>query len=157
MTQPSRAEIVAQVLSMIDHSKGLFGERRPTQGQMVVTGIQMRGSPENRIGFCVQIRKNRGQFGSDMVFLRHPNEALTTHENQCYFAMTQEQEALARTLFTHLPQDEDYSHGYKCYDKVHEKGFLIENSASQPMPNTPFIVTVQGGDGGCERTMVMPD
>jgi len=67
-----------------------------------------------------------------MVFLRHPDERLTTHENQCYIAMTEEQEHLARQLFSQLPEAEDYSHGYRCCDKIHEVGFLIETSTSQP-------------------------
>jgi hypothetical protein len=140
----NRHDIIEAVLALTDYKKGMYGDgRHPSQGQMVITGPQMGATREKRIGFCVQIRKNCGQFGSDMVFLRHPDESLTTHENQSYFAMTAEQESLARTLFTHLPEDEDYSEGYRCCDKVTEIGFLIDHSKSKPMPNTPFNLTIE--------------
>jgi hypothetical protein len=140
-----RSEVVKQVLALTDYAKGMYGNRHPAQGQMVVTGPQMGGSAEKRIGYCVQIRKNCGQFGSDMVFLRHPDGSLTTHENQAYFTMTEDQEKLARTLFSELPEGEDYSEGYRCCNKVHELGFLIDYSESTPMPNTPFNLTISDG------------
>jgi hypothetical protein len=65
-----------------------------------------------------------------------------THENQGFFLMTAEQELLARPLFEELKEDEDYSHGYLCCDKVQEVGFVVENSASVPSPDTPFAITV---------------
>ena len=146
------SEVILAVIGMTDYSKGLFGgERLPTQGQMVVTGPNNL-TVEKRLGFCVQVRKGCGQFGSDMVFLRHPDGSLTTHENQAYFPMSEEQEALARTVFTDLPEDEDYTHGYLCCAKVHEVGFLIENSKSQPTPNTPFSLTVESSNG--DRTLI---
>jgi hypothetical protein len=140
-----RSEIVKQVLALTDYTKGMYGDRHPAQGQMVVTGQQVGGSTEGRIGYCVQIRKNCGQFGSDMVFLRRPDGGLTTHENQGYYPMTDEQEKLARSLFAELPEDEDYSEGYLCCGKVHELGFLIDHSKSTPTPNTPFNLTVSDG------------
>lgn len=147
MTTPSRAEIVAQILSLTDYNLSFtFSDpRHPAQGQFVITGPQITSNVENRIGFCVQIRRNRGQFGSDMVFLRHPCGGLTTHENQSYFGMTPEQELLARSLFEaeDLPENEDYSHGYLCCGKVHETGFIVDDSASQPTPDTPFTITVR--------------
>lgn len=152
-----RHEVVEQVLALTDYAKGMYGgERHPAQGQMVITGPNMGQHAEKRIGFCVQVRKNCGQFGSDMVFLRHPDESLTTHENQAYFAMTEIQENLARTIFTHLPENEDYSEGYRCCDKVHEIGFLIDHSASTPLPNTPFNLTIESRNpyGGASKTLI---
>ena len=128
-----RAALVERVLSLTDFSLLVRSGSSLKQGQFLVTGPQVgEKHPEKRIGFCIQVRLRCGQFGSDMVFLRHPDESLTTHENQCYIAMTDEQEQLARQLFSHLPEDQDYSQGYRCCDKVHEVGFLIEDSASQP-------------------------
>lgn len=139
-----RHELLKQVIAMTDYTRVMYGgDRNAAQGQMVVTGPTQASSPEKRIGFCVQIRKNCGQFGSDMVFLRHPDGSLTTHENQAYFAMTADQELLARELFTDLPENEDYSEGYRCCDKVHEVGFLITHSASTPTPNQPFSLTIK--------------
>lgn len=142
-----RHQVVEQIIAMTDHAKGMFGgDRKPAQGQMVVTGHNMGWHAEKQIGFCVQIRTGRGQYGSDMVFLRHPDGSLTTHENQGYFAMTADQEKLARTIFTYLPEDEDYSVGYLCGGKVHETGFLIDKSTSSPQPNQPFNLVVESSD-----------
>ena len=156
MVKDTNVEVVQQILALIDYSLGLNFGRQPRQGQFVITGPQMGGSPERRIGFCVQIRKNSGQFGSDMVFIRHPDGGLVTHENQSYFAMTEEQERLARSLFKNLPEDEDYSHGYTCCAKVREVGFIVENSASQPAPVTPSMLTITEtkGDGSSSATCV---
>jgi hypothetical protein len=146
---------VEKILSLTEYEKGLYGGgRSPSQGQMLITGPGPH--PERRIGFCVQIRKNCGQFGSDMIFLRHPDGSLVTHENQAFFPMTEEQEVLARTIFTDLPEDEDYSRGYSCCDKVHAVGFLIAHSESKPMPNTPFNIVVESRDpdGEAHKTFI---
>ncbi|MEX3983781.1 hypothetical protein AB4Y45_32885 [Paraburkholderia sp. EG287A] len=143
-----RAARVAQIIDMCDYSRHVSGlsdalTHKLTQGCMVVTGLQAgERNQERRLGFCVQIRKGRGQFRSDMVFLRHPDGRLVTHENQGFFLMTPEQEALARPLFEDLPEDEDFTHGYLCCNKVKEVGFIVENSASEPAPDTPFALTV---------------
>lgn len=143
-----RAARVAQIIDMCDYTRYVSGLssaliQKLTQGCMVVTGLQAGAREQERqLGFCVQIRKGRGQFSSDMVFLRHTDGKLITHENQGFFLMTPEQEALARPLFEDLPEDEDYSHGYLCCNKVQEVGFIVENSASVPTPDTPFAITI---------------
>lgn len=143
-----RAARVARIISTCDPDRFVSGlsetsMRTMTQGCMVVTGLQAdRRDPERQIGFCVQIRRKRGQFGSDMVFLRHTDGSLVTHENQGFFLMTAEQETLARPLFVELPEQEDYSHGYSCCNKVREVGFVIENSASVPTPDASFAIAM---------------
>lgn len=139
------ADVIRKVISLVDWQHMIMPGRYPAQGQFVVTGGVLGGGDEaKRIGYCVQIRKGRGQFGSDMVFLRHPDGALITHENQCYIGMTEEQERLARSIFTVLPEDEDYSNGYRCCGKIEEVGFIIENSASEPTPDQPFTIMISG-------------
>lgn len=143
-----RAARIARIIGTCDPERFVSGLsetsiRRLTEGCMVVTGLQAgRSNPERHIGFCVQIRRKRGQFGSDMVFLRHTDGSLVTHENQGFFLMTAEQEALARPLFVELPEQEDYSLGYSCCGKVREVGFVIENSASVPIPDTSFAIAM---------------
>ena len=150
MTKDARAQLVAQIIGMCEPTRHVSGlsdtsMKKMSQGCMVVTGMQVgRREPERQLGFCVQIRKARGQFGSDMVFLRHTDGALVTHENQSFFLMTEEQEALARPLFQELPEEEDYSHGYSCCNNVREVGFVVENSASVPTPDTSFAITIKG-------------
>lgn len=146
-TAEERAARVAQIIASCDYTRTVIGlddcRNTLTQGCMLVTGRQQGSSNQERLlGFCVQVRRGRGQFRSDMVFLRHPDGSLGAHENQSYYLMTPEQEALARPLFEHLPEDEDYCGGYSCSEKVHEVGFVIENSASTPTPDTPFGIVI---------------
>lgn len=139
----SGAAIANKVLGMADYTRRCRAGY-PAQGQFVTTAFLPFASAEQQMGFCVQVRKGRGQFGSDMVFLRHPAGGLTTHENQSFNAMTDEQEAMARSLFEseNLPEAEDYSRGYSCYGKVHEVGFLIEDSKSEPKPDVAFSFAI---------------
>ena len=145
-------QLIENILDNLDYTLSLGFSKRPSQGQIVVTGYQFGAPKKRRLGYCVQIRVGRGQFGSDMVFLRHLDGGLVTHENQCFYGLTPEQEALVRPLFKGMIEEEDYTHGYLCCGKVMEVGFLIENSKSEPMPNTPFSVTITNGAGGVQRT-----
>lgn len=142
-----REALVNRILALTDYRNTVWGLGTPERnklkvkpGMMVITGPQFRSSLERHLGFIVQIRLGRGQFGSDMVFVRHPDGMLVTHENQCFCQMSEDQEALARPLFTDLPEDEDLTRGYSCCDKVHEVGFFIQDSASKPMPDSPFAI-----------------
>lgn len=135
-------DIIEKIIAMRDPGSMIFKDLKYLQ--FVITGMNTDGDLAKRVGYCVQIRKKRGQFGSDMVFLRHADGRLTTHENQSYYAMTPQQEALARQIFDILPEDEEIEKGYMCVDKVHEVGFVIENSASKPSPDTPFSITIMG-------------
>lgn len=132
---------LACIVELNDFQRMIGFSGHPEKGQFVVTGPNFQGD-HARVGYCVQIRKSVGQFGSDMVFLRHANGSLTTHENQCYCAMNAEQEELARAIFEVLPEDEDYVLGYKDCEKVHEVGFLIENSSSCGTPDAPFAIAI---------------
>lgn len=113
------------------------------KGQYVMTGHIVGAEVlQRRIGFCVQVRLKRGQFRSDMVFLRHPDGNLVTHENQFFWALTDEQLERAILLFSDKAEDEDYEHGYRCAGGVHEKGFLVSDSDSTPAPDTPFSIII---------------
>lgn len=145
--------VVQRVIDTADRERTMIGAQRfPQQGQFVTTGFQMAPSIERYVGFCVQVRKGCGQFGSDMVFLRHPSGLLVTHENQAFFALSEEHEALVRGLYDpeDLPEAEDYSVGYRCVNKVHETGFLIEraDTVTPATPATPVRLTVRGGASG---------
>lgn len=114
------------ILAKTDVDLFLGALAHPQQGQFVITGPQMGGSVLRRIGFCVQVRKDIGAFGSHLVFLRHADGSLCTHENQSFFGMTAAQEAAARECFDALPEEEDYSRGYTIGGEQQETGFIIE-------------------------------
>lgn len=147
LSAESRVGIISRIRKLVDHQRYRSGLLAGADGplaerQLVVVGASRDLDPEHGIGYCVQVRLGRGQFGSDMVFLRHPDDRLVTHENQGFWGMTPAQEALARPLFATQPEDEDCSHGYKCCGGVHEKGFLVQDSASSASPDTAFGFTV---------------
>lgn len=125
------ADVLLQLTDNIDCMKSIRTGEHPQFGQFVLTGISF-APPVNRIGFCVQVRRGVGQFGSDVVFLRHADGSLCVHENNSYFALNDEQEALARSVFCTLPEDEGEDNVYGDTQGVREQGFVIESSASKP-------------------------
>lgn len=141
ITALTTEQALARIVELNDFNRMITHDRTPSQGQFVVTGPNFQGD-HARVGYCVQIRKCVGQFGSDMVFLRHANGSLTVHENNCYCAMDSEQEELARAAFEVLPEDEEYELGYSDCAKVHEVGFLIEASQSRGTPDAPFAIAI---------------
>lgn len=146
------------ILAQTDSDLFLGGLGYPAQGQFVITGPQMGGTDESRVGFCVQVRKGVGAFGSHVVFLRHASGNLTTHENQGFFGMTPQQEADTRTLFDSLPEDEDYTQGYSICGEQHAIGFLVENAAVplQHVSGSSMHLTIEetNADGEKSTTLV---
>ncbi|EIX9725650.1 plasmid protein [Klebsiella pneumoniae] len=130
--------IIKAIVDAADYQRMISYNQNPAFGQFVVAGYN-GGPAESRLGYCVQVRKKVGQFGSDIVFLRHASGTLTAHENNCYVAVTEEQEALARSVFKLLPDDEEPEKGYSDPAGVHETGFVIENSASKASTGGPSV------------------
>lgn len=140
MTEKLEAQLQS-ITALNDYKNLIRHDSHPEQGQFVVTGPNCGGDID-RVGYCLQVRKGVGQFGSDMILLRHAGGNITVHENQCFFAMNAVQEELARAVFTVLPEQEDYAGGYKDCEKVHEVGFIIEHSASRGSPDTSFSIMI---------------
>lgn len=130
--------IIKAIVDAADYQRMISHNNNPAFGQFVVAGYN-GGPAESRLGYCVQVRKKVGQFGSDIVFLRHASGTLTAHENNCYVAVTEEQEALARSVFKLLPDDEEPEKGYSDPAGVHETGFVIEDSASKASTGGPSV------------------
>lgn len=103
------------------------------KGMFVLTGPSFSNEVMNRVGYLIQVRNKCGQFGSDRVFLRLADGTIADWQNQGFFKLLPEDEALARSVFESHPDDEDDSIGYWDCDQVHEIGFIIEKSASKPM------------------------
>lgn len=125
-------------------------------GQFVQTGMQVGGTPALKaIGYCVQVRKRCGQYGSDMVLLRHSDGKLTVHENQSFYALSAEDEARIRPFFEVVPEQEEPGLGYSCCDGILEMGFIIERSTSQPSPAQPVMITTMtpSADGAVKQTI----
>jgi hypothetical protein len=152
----STVDALKQIMALTDYRRRMKDlAKAEGPGCFVVTGPQPGWNPLKHVGYCVQVRKQCGQYRSDMVFLRHPDGSLTTHENQSFFAMTAEQEVLAREIFEVLPEDEDFSQGFSCTDKIREIGYVIENSASKASSghSTVMMTTTEAQpDGSVKKT-----
>ena len=140
MDNEDAVKILATIGTNMDWSRMISSSSHPAFGQFVVTGPNSL-PVSNRVGFCVQVRRKVGQFGSDMVLLRHADGSLCIHENNCYVALTEEQEELARGVFKVLPEDESSDREYRAND-VWETGFVIDNSVTKGTPDVPFAITI---------------
>jgi hypothetical protein len=131
----ARPALVKKIIQMRDPMRFVMSfksdaAKHLTPGCLVVTGPQeQEPNIERRLGYCVQVRLGRFGHDSDEVFLRQTDGTLVSYENQHFYRMTPEQEALARPLFAILPETEDYQRGYSCVDQRHEAGFIIAEPA----------------------------
>lgn len=71
----NRESALARIVELNDFQRMICTSSNPGQGQFVVTGPNFKGD-HGRVGYCVQVRKRVGQFGSDMVLLRHADDSL---------------------------------------------------------------------------------
>ncbi|EML3441831.1 plasmid protein [Proteus mirabilis] len=140
MDNEDAVNILTSIGANMDWSRMIRTSSHPAFGQFVITGPNSL-PVSNRVGFCVQVRRKVGQFGSDMVILRHADGSLCIHENNCYVALTEEQEELARGVFKVLPEDESSESEYGA-NGVWETGFVIENSETKGTPDVPFVIAI---------------
>jgi hypothetical protein len=139
-----RDHVLEHVLENVSYANCLMGlgQPKPTQdlrGRFMVAGYNGEAAL-GRVGYCVQIRRKQGQFGSDCVWLRLADGSLTIHQNNSYMSISIEDEALIRPFFVHLPEDEDYEDGFHiqgCPDSMRTE-FIVE-------PDEDFVP--RGGEG----------
>lgn len=135
---------IEEILRQSAGERPVLRSQNISYGQFIETGPQ-RGGVIQSIGYCVQIRKGVGVYGTDIVFLRHADGRLVTHENQFFFALGDEQVEQAKVLFDCLPADEEAPLGYGDCNGVREVGFIIENSSSKPgFPGESVHIRVEG-------------
>jgi hypothetical protein len=72
-------------------------------GDVLVTGLHREGDNLSYIGRVVQIREKQGAFFSDLVLIRHPDEKLRAHANQCFWILCPED--AARVIERYYPKD----------------------------------------------------
>lgn len=132
--------------------------QHPQPGEYVVTGLQVGNVHGEKgwhyyVGYVVQIRKKAGAFGSDAVFLRHPNGELFVHSNQSYYRMNDYWLSKLKALYPEgmTPEDhEDYSKAYTICDKYPELGKIVEatpDTTQQVENGPPVTITIDHGDG----------
>lgn len=144
-----KIEVLKLITSEIsqDSYEGMFsvGGKYPYRGQFLIRGSHMFAPAIQSVGYVTQIRVGRGQFKSDMYFLRLADGSLLTVENDCYLKMTHEQEPLCRTIFEMLPEDEGFESDpeYRDCEGIGERGFIVKNSMSVPTADAPFSILIQ--------------
>lgn len=121
MTQISILEKVIQ-----DRGDMIFSFDMIHKHKFVVAGLQVGGyNPIRLVGCVVQVRKEQGQFGSDIVFLRHSDGDLWTHENQMFWLVKEKYEEELMELFKdHISSDLD-NETYTINNKQEASGFII--------------------------------
>ena len=140
---------------------GVF--RYPEPGRYVITALQYGNHQgqqgwEKYVGYVVQVRKKAGAFNSDLIFLRHPDGNMCTHENQLFYYV---QEPYLSQLIAMYPEEcgpehEDYTQEYTIGDKYPEIGKVIEpKEDGPPKDNSPLVkITISKGDGSQEVHIV---
>lgn len=157
LSDASRA-LIREVVMSIDREKQYIGTRIPEQGEFIAPALLMDPRIERFVGFCVQVRRKTGAFGSDQVFLRHADGTLVVHENQAFCRLTAEQVERLRPAYDpdSLPDTEDYTHGYE-YRGVTEVGYVIENSPTPASAVPPMRLLVRDADGNPVSDTVILD
>ena len=132
----STLDVIYRIIELNHPDHRITESMHPAQGQFVLTGP--RSGPVNqKIGYCVQVRK--GELDSDRptVLLRHADGSVSAQPHQCLFALSAEQEALARRIFNSHPRDEKPEEGYTCTegcvctDPARQFGFIVPFNASR--------------------------
>ena len=126
-------------------------------GKFYITGLQAGNHcGENGlwkyVGYAVQVRKESGAFGSDLVLLRHPNGELTSHENQCFFKLDSHWITKVKKLYEVGVEWGEYDNDSLEYtlgdDKYPEIGFIVHPTDNPPKNNSPMAkITVEHSDG----------
>lgn len=88
----------------------------PEKGQFVGLNAMFSGSVMAMVGYCVHVCAGRGHAGSDQVIICLADGSFHVHENQMYFALTQYQSALARLVFTTVPEEHEYLTPHRFQD-----------------------------------------
>lgn len=101
----------------------------------------------NQVARIVQIRKKRGQFGSDLFLLRRFDGTLMTAENQSFIRLPDPFIAAVSDRFTTSLEEETQAaaQGY-IIRGVEAKGFVIDDDDTPVTPDDSFTITLTTHD-----------
>lgn len=99
--------------------------------EIVMTGPQQGREKANTalrlFGRVVQVRKEHGIGGSDMVFLRHFDGTLMAHSNQMFWKIPSKIKEEVEDLFKECEIDKP-NKAYSIQNKFKRRGFIIHPS-----------------------------
>lgn len=99
----------------------------------VITGMiaGKESIAENRVGRVVQIRLEAGDFGSDLVLLRHRNDSLVPHANQSFYLIPEKFKSYLDEEFKDTYKDDSDAFPYTLQGQESEQGFIIASSVGE--------------------------
>jgi len=119
---------ITKLLNQIVDDKGMMIRNftDADHGKYLITGPQAGNNGVDKyVGRIVQARKEAGEWGSDIIFLRHYN-SLMMHENQFFFLVKEKYFAQLDELFKDTFTDvigESYT--MNGVEETRETGFII--------------------------------
>ena len=122
----------------------LMLNRYPEHGELVISALiqNKEYNFDNAVGYVVQIRKKRGDFGTDQYFLRHCNGKLTVHENQSFYVVPESLVDEALSFFDIKKEEEPKDEIEYIYQGYKETGYIIDFKEGDPVSNdASFIMT----------------
>lgn len=127
-------------------TEGFLGfQEYPEFGKWVRSG-SIQGQPydfDHALGYVVQIRKKRGQFGSDQYLIRNASGSLAVHENQSFYLVDDELAEQAMSHFAMKPDQEGENTEYTIGHDHGEVGYIIESKDGDPKsPSPAFAITI---------------
>lgn len=151
--------VAKQITEARDYSKMVGFSKHPLPGEYLVTGIQAGNFNGEAgwhlyVGYVVQVRKKAGDFGSDLILMRHPDGTLMQHHNQSFHRLTPEQEQELKAIYPPgmTPDEyEDYTRPYTLGNQQYPatgKIIELEEAEAPPQDNSPMMrITITDGKG----------
>ena len=148
-----------EIVNARDYNNMVGSNNHPIPGEYYITGLQAGNDDLTRyVGYCVQVRKKAGAFGSDIVFIRHPNGVLSTHENQFFFNVNDFWKDKIISLYAAdvNPSEIDEGKAYTIGGEYPEVGKVIEPKESdRPLDESPLMkITTIHADGSKDIEIV---
>jgi hypothetical protein len=138
--------VIGKILSLKDRYDNKINEFKDSDfGQYVLTWL---GPPkEYMIGKLVQVRLEAGEYGSDMVLLRHADNVLMRHENQSFYRIDSKFYPELDILFKDINKDSIDTEYTIAGGEQPKTGFIIPSEIpdgqSTPMRDIYAAVTYE--------------
>ena len=137
-------------LGTVNQNKMISFDMSQLEQYKVIVALPTIGNHDNAefLGYPVQIRKNVGAFGSDVVLTRGLDGTLTIWENQGFLLPNKEQSDFIMPFFEKLIEDEKSdSRIYTINGENAEDGYVIHNASYSRRQSPSVRITKKDGDG----------
>jgi len=158
MTPEELVEANNKANELSNFQLGISPTKYPSPGTYVTTGLQAGNFGNgvdwlNYIGYVVQVRKDAGDFGSHMVFLRRPDGKLSCNANQPYIELVGRLLVEAKKMFEDIPENESYDEPFTINGEYPETGKIVEPKEDGPPANNSPMVQITSEDAQGNKTV----